>query len=123
MTIINPEAFQLSISIDYVAMIIVGGMGTLFGSVYGAIFVVLLPEAIQRLMEILQPLLHLEYTFAAFKQIVFGVIIVIFLIFEPKGLSEIFSRLGNRISNRKRKEANQNGRFPDSGKTNGKGGF
>jgi len=119
MTIINPEAFQLSISIDYVAMIIVGGMGTLFGSVYGAIFVVLLPEAIQRLMEILQPLLHMEYTFAAFKQIVFGIMIVIFLIFEPKGLSEIFSRLRNRISNRNRKEVNQNGSLSGSAKTNG----
>jgi len=90
MTIINPEAFQISISIDYVAMIIVGGMGTLFGSVYGAIFVVLLPEVIQRLMEVLQPVLHMEYTFAAFKQIVFGVIIVIFLVFEPKGSRRSF---------------------------------
>ncbi len=104
MTIINPEAFQLSISIDYIAMIIVGGMGTLAGSVYGAFFVVLLPEAIQRIMEILQPLLHMEYTFAAIKQIIFGFIIVIFLVFEPKGLSEIFSRLGNKISNLGRKE-------------------
>jgi Sec-independent protein translocase protein TatA len=58
-------------------------------------------------MEVLQPVLHMEYTFAAFKQIVFGVIIVIFLVFEPKGLAEIFSRLGDRVSNRKRKEAIQ----------------
>jgi branched-chain amino acid transport system permease protein len=94
-------------------------MGTLFGPVYGAIFVVLLPEAIQRLMEVLQPVLHMEYTFAAFKQIVFGVIIVIFLVFEPKGLSEIFSRLGNRISNRKRKEAIQTGSLPGNRNTNG----
>jgi len=115
MTIINPEAFQLSISIDYVAMIIVGGMGTLFGSVYGAIFVVLLPELIQRLMEVLQPVLHMEYTFAAFKQIVFGVIIVIFLVFEPKGLAEVLSRLGSRVSNRKRKEAVQNESLPGTG--------
>jgi branched-chain amino acid transport system permease protein len=99
MTIINPEAFQLSISIDYIAMIIVGGMGTLWGSVYGAAFVVLFPEAIQRILEVLQPVLRMEYTFAAIKQIIFGFIIVIFLIFEPKGLSEIFSRLGNKISN------------------------
>jgi branched-chain amino acid transport system permease protein len=73
-------------------------MGTIYGSVYGSIFVNLLPEAIQRLMEILQPVLHMDYTFAAFKQIVFGLIIVIFLIFEPKGLSEVFSRLVKRIS-------------------------
>jgi branched-chain amino acid transport system permease protein len=104
MTIINPEAFQLTISIDYVAMIIVGGMGTLFGPVYGAIFVVLLPEVIQRVMEALQPILHLTYTFEAFKQIIFGFIIVIFLIFEPRGLSEVFSKLRERAVGRKRKE-------------------
>jgi branched-chain amino acid transport system permease protein len=98
MTIINPEAFQISVSIDYIAMIIVGGMGTLFGSVYGAVFVVLLPEAIQRIMEILQPILGMEYTFAAYKQVIFGFFIIIFLIFEPRGLAEIFSRLGSKIS-------------------------
>jgi len=97
MTIINPEAFQLYVSIDYIAMIIVGGMGTVLGPVYGAIFVVLLPEFIQRVMEMLEPILHIEYAFAAFKQIVFGVIIVVFLVFEPRGLAAIFSRLGDKM--------------------------
>jgi len=97
MTIINPEAFQLATSIDYIAMIIVGGMGTFLGPVFGAIFVVLLPEAIQRTMEFLQPILHIDYTFVAFKQIVFGLFIAVFLIFEPRGLAEIVSRFYNRI--------------------------
>jgi branched-chain amino acid transport system permease protein len=91
MTIINPEAFQLNTSIDYIAMIIIGGMGTVLGPVYGAAFVVLLPEVIQRVMEIIQPILHIDYTFVAFKQIIFGIIISVFLIVEPKGLAEIFS--------------------------------
>jgi branched-chain amino acid transport system permease protein len=103
MTIINPEAFQLAVSIDYVAMIIVGGMGTLLGPVYGALFVVLLPEIIQRVMEVLQPILRMEYAFVAYKQVIFGLIIVVFLIFEPKGMSEIFSRLARRISTSGRK--------------------
>jgi branched-chain amino acid transport system permease protein len=97
MTIINPEAFQITTSIDYIAMIIVGGMGTVLGPVFGSIFVVLLPEAIQRTMEILQPILQIDYTFVAFKQIVFGFFIVVFLIFEPKGLAEIVSRLCERL--------------------------
>ena len=101
MTIINPEAFQLNISIDYVAMIIVGGMGTVMGAVYGSIFVVLLPEIIQRVMEVLQPILHIDYTFVAFKQIIFGFFIIIFLVFEPKGLAEIISRIGKRISEKR----------------------
>lgn len=99
MTIINPEAFTLMVSIDYIVMVIVGGMGTILGPVYGAIFIILLPEFIQRVMELLQPIFRMTYTFEAFKQIVFGIIIVIFLIFEPKGLSEIFSRLVKRIPN------------------------
>lgn len=98
MTIINPEAFQLPTSIDYIAMIIVGGMGTFLGPVFGAIFVVLLPEAIQRTMEVLQPMLQIDYTFVAFKQIVFGFFIAVFLIFEPRGLAEIVSRFGKKIS-------------------------
>jgi len=48
--------------------------------------------------------LHMEYTFAAIKQIIFGFIIVIFLVLEPKGLSEIFCRVGKKISNLTRKE-------------------
>jgi branched-chain amino acid transport system permease protein len=97
MTIINPEAFQLTTSIDYIAMIIVGGMGTVLGPVFGSIFVVLLPEAIQRTMEILQPILHIDYTFVAFKQIVFGFFISVFLIFEPKGLTEIVRRFSEKV--------------------------
>jgi len=111
MTIINPEAFQLYVSIDYIAMIIVGGMGTIMGSVYGAIFVVLLPEIIQRVMEVLQPILHIEYAFAAFKQIVFGVIIVTFLIFEPRGLAAIFSRFGERMRKKKGGDQKQEGKL------------
>lgn len=98
MTIINPEAFQLTTSIDYIAMIIVGGMGTILGSVYGAIFITLLPEVIQRTMEVLQPILQLDYTFVAFKQILFGLFIVIFLIYEPKGLAAIIPKIGKRVS-------------------------
>jgi branched-chain amino acid transport system permease protein len=98
MTIINPEAFQISTSIDYIAMIIVGGMGTILGSVYGAIFITLLPELIQRTMEILQPILQIDYTFVAFKQILFGLFITIFLIFEPKGLAAIIPKIGKRVS-------------------------
>jgi len=104
MTIINPEAFTLHVSIDYIAMVIVGGMGTIIGPVYGAIFIILLPEFIQRVMEVLQPIFRLTYTFEAFKHIVFGFTIVIFLMFEPKGLSEIFSRMGRRIAKWGRKE-------------------
>ena len=41
--IANYEQFQIDVSIDYLAMIIIGGLGSVLGSIFGAIFVTLLP--------------------------------------------------------------------------------
>src|SRR5215472_15373559 len=49
--IANYEQFQLGVSIDYLAMIIIGGLGSVLGSVFGATFIILLPIVIRRLME------------------------------------------------------------------------
>jgi ABC-type branched-subunit amino acid transport system permease subunit len=49
--IANYEQFQLIVSIDYLAMIIIGGLGSVLGSVFGAVFVTLLPIAIRIFME------------------------------------------------------------------------
>src|SRR5437667_8703673 len=51
--IANYEQFQLPVSIDYLAMIIIGGLGSVLGSIYGAIFVTLLPIVIRYAMEAL----------------------------------------------------------------------
>lgn len=81
----SPEAFGLSLSVDYVAMIIVGGLGSLPGSLLGAAFVTLLPEAIQRLGESL----HLQDALSALREMAFGLLMILFLIFEPRGLSSL----------------------------------
>ncbi|HLY45098.1 MAG TPA: branched-chain amino acid ABC transporter permease, partial [Stellaceae bacterium] len=49
--IANYEAFQLIVSIDYLAMIIIGGLGSVLGSILGAIFVTLLPIVLRLLLE------------------------------------------------------------------------
>src|SRR5271154_5190602 len=49
--IANYEQFQLTVSIDYLAMIIIGGGGSVLGSIFGAIFVTMLPIAIRLAME------------------------------------------------------------------------
>ena len=49
--IANYEQFQIGVSIDYLAMIIIGGLGSVQGSIFGAIFVTLLPIVIRTLME------------------------------------------------------------------------
>lgn len=90
----NPEAFHLSLSVDYVAMIIVGGLGSWVGSLIGAAFVVLLPEAIQRLGETL----NMADLLFAMREMAFGLLIILFLIFEPRGLSALIRRLKPKAS-------------------------
>jgi branched-chain amino acid transport system permease protein len=85
----NPEAFALHLSVDYIAMIIVGGLGSWGGSLIGAAFVTLLPEAIQRLGEAL----HMANLLFAFREMAFGLLIILFLIFEPRGLAALGPRL------------------------------
>jgi len=45
--ILFPDAFTLLVSIDYLAMIIIGGMGSILGSIFGAVFMTLLPEVLK----------------------------------------------------------------------------
>src|SRR5579864_2104523 len=49
--IANYEAFQIGVSIDYLAMIIIGGLGSVLGSILGAVFVTLLPVATRWALE------------------------------------------------------------------------
>lgn len=86
----NPEAFHLSLSVDQVAMIIVGGQGAWAGSLLGAGFVVLLPEAIQRIGEAFQ----IANLLSALREMAFGLLIILFLMFEPRGLYALLRRLG-----------------------------
>jgi branched-chain amino acid transport system permease protein len=90
----NPEAFQLSLSVDQVAMIIVGGLGTWAGPFLGAAFVVLLPEAIQRIGEAFD----MARLLFALREMAFGLLIILFLLFEPRGLAALLRRLGRWVA-------------------------
>ena len=52
--IANYEQFQLDVSIDYLAMIIIGGLGSMLGSIFGAIFVTLLPIVTRWVLEVVR---------------------------------------------------------------------
>ncbi len=93
----TPEAFSLQLSVDQVAMLIVGGQGVWAGSLWGAAFVVLVPEGIQRVGEAL----HAANLLSAMREMSFGLLIVLFLIFEPRGLAALLRRLarwGSRLA-------------------------
>ena len=97
MTIINPEGYGISVSIDYIAMIIIGGLGSIWGSVLGAVFVVIFPEVVDHGIQLITKFIALDYTFAAIRQIVFGLLIILFLLFEPRGLAAIMDKLVQKI--------------------------
>jgi len=94
--IVTPEHFPLHESIRYLAMIIVGGLGSVLGAIYGAIFMTIIPEVLQSIMGLFQGLSPtiMSYLYPL-QTVVFGLLIVIFLVFEPHGLAEMWRRLKN----------------------------
>jgi branched-chain amino acid transport system permease protein len=95
----NYEQFQLVTSIDYLAMIIIGGLGSVLGSIFGAIFVTLLPIVIRWLTETIGGLFVSQAAIlnliANVRLIVFGALIILFLVIEPEGLNRLWRNIRN----------------------------
>ena len=93
-TIVTWERFTLDVSVLYLAMIIVGGLGSVAGSVYGATFMTILPAVIQQQARNLRDTVPaLAQQMPAIQLIVFGLVIVLFLLFEPRGLDRTWQRV------------------------------
>jgi branched-chain amino acid transport system permease protein len=93
---LEPTAFNLQMSVFYIAMVLIGGVATISGSIMGAIFVTMLPKFIDLITEVV------PYDTATgplntgqIEAILFGVLIVVFLIFEPLGLYGLWIRVRN----------------------------
>jgi branched-chain amino acid transport system permease protein len=97
--IANYEQFQLGVSIDYLAMIIIGGLGSVLGSIFGAIFVTLLPIVIRLWMEAFGGMFFAPQTvlnlIPNLRLMLFGALIVVFLIVEPDGLNRLWRNIRN----------------------------
>ncbi len=92
---VSVEAFDLFLAIQYVAMIIIGGMGSLLGALLGAAFVTLFPYAIEALLGLLPNVQALAADIFAVNYAAFGVVMILFLVLEPLGLVGIWHRLQN----------------------------
>ncbi len=95
---VSPEEFSLFLSIQYIAIIIIGGVGTIFGSVLGALFLGGLPRLIEEYSESIPGVQTSSsdsgfISVFSFNQAVFGLLIVVFLIFEPRGLAALWLRV------------------------------
>lgn len=75
---INPEFFSFHASVQMVVMVVIGGLGSLPGAIVGALVVVLLPEVLR--------------AFAEYRLVVYGGLIVVFMLFLPGGLADIGRR-------------------------------
>jgi branched-chain amino acid transport system permease protein len=85
---VSSEQFGIWVSIVYLAMIIIGGLGSIIGSIFGAVFMMLLPKLLSVVTEIVSAdMPSITRLVTAFEQGIFGLIIVLFLIFEPDGLA------------------------------------
>lgn len=91
--VVTPESFPLSMSIFFLAAIIVGGMGTQLGAVLGAIFMTLVPEFLKLIVDVVPGGESLTVFLSPVRTIVFGLLIIGFLVFEPQGLAEVWRRV------------------------------
>jgi len=90
----EPAAFSVDLSFKLLFMVIIGGMGSIMGAFFGAAFIVVLPIALNRFLPLLGGMFNVEISTAGISHtelIVFGSLIVWFLIVEPHGLAKLWA--------------------------------
>jgi branched-chain amino acid transport system permease protein len=90
---VSVEAFSLFLTIQYLAMVIVGGMGSLLGALLGAAFVTVFPYVIEAGLLALPGAQRYADLLFAVNYAAFGLVMILFLIFEPLGLVGIWHRI------------------------------
>ncbi len=84
------EEFTIWTSVLYLAMIIIGGMASVAGSYFGAFMVTFLPYFLHWVVELFSLPIRVELYFSGIEQSVFGLIMILFLLIEPKGIIGIW---------------------------------
>jgi branched-chain amino acid transport system permease protein len=90
---VEPEAFNLDMSFRVLFMIVIGGMGSILGSFVGSAFIVLVPILLAVAVPAISHAAHLSFNGASVSYIeymIFGALIIFFLIVEPHGLARLW---------------------------------
>jgi branched-chain amino acid transport system permease protein len=90
----EPLAFSIDRSFQLLFMVIIGGLGSIMGSFFGAAFIVVLPIVLNQALPAFGSLvgLHIDTAFVSHAEyMIFGALIVFFLIVEPHGLARLWS--------------------------------
>ena len=80
---ISPEQFGIILSIELAMMIFIGGIGSLHGAIYGAIFLIALPQLIAVAKDFLPAAIGHQ---TGLEPTIFGLILVLVIVFEPLGI-------------------------------------
>jgi len=90
----EPAAFSINQSFNLLFMVIIGGMGSIMGSFFGAAFIVLLPIFLNQFLPLLGELVGVQISTSGISHaelMIFGALIVWFLIVEPHGLAKLWA--------------------------------
>jgi len=96
----EPDAFNLNMSLQLLFMIIIGGLGSILGNFIGAAFMVVLPIALRLILPEISDLFNLQLSTAIaahIEHMIFGALIVWFLIVEPHGLARLWSTAKHKL--------------------------
>jgi branched-chain amino acid transport system permease protein len=95
---VNPSQFDLFLSVLFIVMVLIGGAGTISGAIAGAFFIAVLPRLTEELATVLpyistrpQDIPNVSHM----QAVIYGLLIIGFLIFEPRGLFGIWVRIRN----------------------------
>ncbi len=92
--VISDEHFTIGLSVQYLASIIIGGLGSVTGAIYGAIFMTLLPELLRIPEKALSQVWENAFTIvSSLREGTFGLLVVLFIIFEPDGLAHRWNKI------------------------------
>jgi branched-chain amino acid transport system permease protein len=90
LSVLSPEFFTLDVTLNHYIMLFLGGIGTVWGAILGTGLITFATELLRELVPYFGAFLPLSNV-APLKQVVFGVLIIVVLILEPKGLMSILS--------------------------------
>ena len=90
LSFLSPETFGVLESLKLMLMVVVGGLGSITGAIFGAIFVSLLPVVLSILRDVLPDAVAQQ---AGLEPMLFGLIIVMFIVFEPQGINGRWKKL------------------------------